>query len=167
MIRLKGVFNQEQRRHLLKDHDRIGALSFSVLAREKQPLVIDTRPPHEYTIGHLPNAINIPMQRLCRAELADIVRQLGTDFDKMKERGDIPMQRLCRSGLADIVRQLDTDCDKMKERGVYVICRRGNDSQDAVLHLREKFKGLPVCIKDIIGGYQKWSQIVDKDFPIY
>ncbi|CAG8562448.1 3451_t:CDS:10 [Paraglomus brasilianum] len=47
---------------------------------------------------------------------------------------------------------------------VYVICRRGNDSQPAVRILKEKLQG---TVKDIIGGLHRWATDVDESFPIY
>ncbi|KAK6631669.1 hypothetical protein RUM43_013733 [Polyplax serrata] len=48
---------------------------------------------------------------------------------------------------------------------IFVICRRGNDSQKAVIELDKKFPN--IIIKDIIGGLHAWSQEVDTNFPIY
>ena len=48
---------------------------------------------------------------------------------------------------------------------VYVICRRGNDSQLAVQVLRDFFK--EINFQDIIGGYEKWSELIDTSFPTY
>ncbi|XP_065661175.1 adenylyltransferase and sulfurtransferase MOCS3 isoform X6 [Hydra vulgaris] len=54
---------------------------------------------------------------------------------------------------------------------VYIVCRRGNDSQKAVLYFlteREKYiKTECVNIKDIKGGFLSWSKKVDKNFPNY
>ncbi|XP_055595331.1 adenylyltransferase and sulfurtransferase MOCS3-like isoform X1 [Uranotaenia lowii] len=51
---------------------------------------------------------------------------------------------------------------------VFLLCRRGNDSQLAVRHLKPLFeqKGLKPP-KDIFGGLHAWTQIIDPDFPIY
>lgn len=46
---------------------------------------------------------------------------------------------------------------------VAVICRRGNDSQVAVLQLRQ----LDVAAVDVVGGYEAWAAEVDPEFPIY
>ena len=46
---------------------------------------------------------------------------------------------------------------------VAVICRRGNDSQVAVLQLRQ----LGVAAVDVVGGYEAWAAEVDPDFPVY
>lgn len=48
---------------------------------------------------------------------------------------------------------------------VYVVCRRGNDSQKAVLLLRQMMPEL--CIKDVVGGLHAWAKKVDASFPIY
>ncbi len=50
---------------------------------------------------------------------------------------------------------------------VYVVCRRGNDSQRAVKILQDKLKDLPVAIKDITGGLTAWAHQIDNDFPVY
>lgn len=48
---------------------------------------------------------------------------------------------------------------------VFLLCRRGNDSQLAVQHLKEKVKDIE--FKDIIGGLYAWHYQIDETFPIY
>jgi adenylyltransferase/sulfurtransferase len=54
---------------------------------------------------------------------------------------------------------------------VFVVCRRGNDSQLAVKllceHGKAKGRGEKVVIRDIIGGLVAWSETVDPLFPKY
>ena len=57
---------------------------------------------------------------------------------------------------------------------VYVVCRRGNDSQLAVQLLREEVKvreeeaaSAGVSIQDIAGGLTEWADTVDPLFPKY
>ena len=54
---------------------------------------------------------------------------------------------------------------------LYVVCRRGNDSQIAVGLIRASLaKILPTClvsVKDLIGGLRSWSDSVDNSFPKY
>ena len=50
---------------------------------------------------------------------------------------------------------------------VFVVCRRGNDSQKAVVLLKEKCASLPVTIKDVKGGLTAWTKHIDPDFPKY
>jgi len=61
--------------------------------------------------------------------------------------------------------------ERTKERSktvpVYVICRRGNDSQRAVKLLQSKFSYLSLDFKDIQGGLHRWATDVDKSFPVY
>ncbi|RDW23584.1 adenylyltransferase [Yarrowia lipolytica] len=46
---------------------------------------------------------------------------------------------------------------------VYVVCRYGNDSQNAV----DKLQKLGIPSKDIKGGLYAWAKNVDEKFPIY
>jgi adenylyltransferase/sulfurtransferase len=48
---------------------------------------------------------------------------------------------------------------------IFVLCRRGNDSQYVVEEISKqlKIKG----VRDIIGGIQEWSSSVDQNFPKY
>jgi adenylyltransferase/sulfurtransferase len=47
---------------------------------------------------------------------------------------------------------------------LYVVCRRGNDSQRAVQYLHKM--GF-TSAKDIVGGLESWAQNVDPNFPTY
>nr|XP_018916979.1 PREDICTED: adenylyltransferase and sulfurtransferase MOCS3 isoform X1 [Bemisia tabaci]XP_018916980.1 PREDICTED: adenylyltransferase and sulfurtransferase MOCS3 isoform X1 [Bemisia tabaci] len=60
---------------------------------------------------------------------------------------------------------LFTDLKLDTEKPVYVICRRGNDSQRAVQILKNLYSHLE--IKDVIGGLHSWAKRVDNDFPVY
>lgn len=53
---------------------------------------------------------------------------------------------------------------EMTRKPVFVVCRRGNDSQLAVRHLAGKMN---VKSRDLIGGLHAWTRWIDKDFPIY
>ncbi|GFY55793.1 adenylyltransferase and sulfurtransferase MOCS3 [Trichonephila inaurata madagascariensis] len=75
---------------------------------------------------------------------------------------NIPFDKLSHENslfeLKNLVEQFDCSCN-------YVICRRGNDSQRAVLALQ---KCMPKCIwRDIIGGLQAWHYEIDSTFPLY
>lgn len=47
---------------------------------------------------------------------------------------------------------------------LYVVCRRGNDSQRAVQYLHKM--GF-ASARDIIGGLESWAQDADPNFPTY
>ena len=53
---------------------------------------------------------------------------------------------------------------KMNKVPVFVVCRRGNDSQLAVRHLQSRLTTHP---KDLIGGLHAWTKQVDPNFPKY
>lgn len=52
-----------------------------------------------------------------------------------------------------------------KDLPIYVVCRRGNDSQRVVKHLKTNMAGLES--QDLIGGLHEWSRAIDPQFPVY
>lgn len=54
-----------------------------------------------------------------------------------------------------------------KDCPVYVVCRRGNDSQIVAKLLKEKLGNTGHDVKDLVGGLHSWARNVDKDFPVY
>ena len=51
-----------------------------------------------------------------------------------------------------------------QQRSLYVVCRRGNDSQRVVQLLRST--GFPHAM-DLEGGLQAWAAVADPAFPVY
>ncbi|KAG8371692.1 hypothetical protein BUALT_Bualt13G0114700 [Buddleja alternifolia] len=101
-------------------------------------VLVDVRPAHHYKITSLPNSLNIPFSSL-DGRLSEISEAL--------ER-----EELIKSG------------DASRAASLYVICRRGNDSQRAVDYLHKV--GFTTA-KDIIGGLESWAHDVDPKFPTY
>jgi adenylyltransferase/sulfurtransferase len=50
---------------------------------------------------------------------------------------------------------------------VYVLCRRGNDSQRSVKYLRDNFPDSSVRFVNVKGGLHAYSKFVDSTFPVY
>lgn len=50
---------------------------------------------------------------------------------------------------------------------VFVICRRGNDSQIAAIKLMEGLINANVQVHDVIGGLHAWTNQIDEHFPKY
>jgi adenylyltransferase/sulfurtransferase len=50
---------------------------------------------------------------------------------------------------------------------VYVLCRRGNDSQRSVKYLRDNFPDSSVKFVNVKGGLHAYSKFVDSTFPVY
>ncbi|HEX4871304.1 MAG TPA: rhodanese-like domain-containing protein [Nevskiaceae bacterium] len=75
---------------------RLSALEAVRLINDRDPLIVDVRPPAEFKRGHLVNAINLPL-----AKLAERVSELGKDKNR-------PLLLVCTLGSssADASRQL-------------------------------------------------------------
>lgn len=101
-------------------------------------VLLDVRPSHHYKIISLPKSLNIP--------LASLEGRLPEIFTALKNAENNEKDNACSSP------------------SLYLICRRGNDSQRAVQYLRKN--GYPSA-KDIIGGLESWAHDVDPKFPTY
>lgn len=102
-------------------------------------MLLDVRPEHHFRIVSLPNSLNVPLSSL-DGRLEEV--GLALKGEKHKQGSD--------SSSGDVQ--------------LYVVCRRGNDSQRAVKALQEK--GFSSA-KDIIGGLEGWAREVDPTFPSY
>jgi adenylyltransferase/sulfurtransferase len=72
---------------------------------------------------------------------------------------NVPMENL---------KEQDTCWKELKEDvPVYMICRLGNDSQEAVKILKNRIGNDGPSIVDIKGGLRAWREKVDSDFPDY
>ncbi|KFK27115.1 hypothetical protein AALP_AA8G336600 [Arabis alpina] len=124
--------------NLLPTESRISSKEFKeILQKKEQHVLLDVRPSHHYKIVSLPDSLNIPLANL-EARLNEL-----TSAVKEKEDGH-DNTRSCSS--------------------IYIVCRRGNDSQRAVQYLRES--GFDSA-KDIIGGLEAWATDVNPNFPTY
>ncbi|TQD84702.1 hypothetical protein C1H46_029725 [Malus baccata] len=125
--------------NLLQPDSRINSKEYKEkLVSGEAHVLVDVRPEHHFKIVSLPNSLNIPLPRL-EARLPEITSAL-------KEKED----------------QRGTDSGSGGQ--VYVICRRGNDSQRAVQYLQKM--GF-TSAKDIIGGLEGWAHEVDPNVPTY
>ncbi|KAL6284050.1 hypothetical protein ACE6H2_014979 [Prunus campanulata] len=124
---------------LLQADSRINSKEYKEkLVRGEAHVLIDVRPEHHFKIVSLPNSLNIPLSSL-EARLPEISSVLK---EKEEHQGT-------DSGLGG---------------RLYVICRRGNDSQRAVQFLHKM--GF-TSARDIIGGLEGWAHDVDPNVPTY
>lgn len=122
--------------NLIAADSRISSKDYKHRVIKREPhVLIDVRPELHYKIVSLPQSLNIPLSSL-EARLSEVHESL----EKEKEA----------KGRLDV--------------NLYVMCRRGNDSQRAVQYLHEI--GL-TSAKDIVGGLESWVRDVDPGFPIY
>ena len=125
--------------NLLPESARVTCTEYKRVVDKGEPhLLLDVRPAHHFQIVSLSRSLNIPLSAL-EAKLPMLETSL-------KETAG------SRAAASD------------EQPALYVVCRRGNDSQSAIQLLREKgFRSA----KDIIGGLQSWAHDVDPDFPAY
>ena len=105
-------------------------------------------------------SINYPFDQI-QQHLPDVLAQCKQDkaaaFPNLEDAHDIKAQSY--PGNADSA----TDAPKSAQ-DVFVVCRRGNDSQHVVQLLHQQ--GI-VSAQDLIGGLTAWSKHVDCSFPTY
>jgi len=133
--------DKDRRLNILTLSERISASEYSAIIQHEEPhLLVDVRTPIELEITKLPTTThNVPMD----------------EFDKAE-------------GCALLLDALLAEIRSQKTSlPVYVVCRRGNDSQIAVQKLKNYFVNSQIQIKDIAGGLYAWEKTVDPDFPIY
>ena len=72
---------------------------------------------------------------------------------------NVPLDKLEQEigAVKEAIRNQGSDCE------LFVLCRRGNDSQKAVQCLER----LGVRCRDVRGGLYSWRAQVDQSFPIY
>lgn len=126
--------------NLLPSESRISSMEYKEITLNKEPhVLVDVRPAHHFKIVSLPNSLNIPFSTL-ESRLPEISSILKKDEEEEK------------GAVSESSAQL------------YVVCRRGNDSQRAVQYLHKM--GF-TSAKDIVGGLESWAQNVDPNFPTY
>ncbi|KAK9269565.1 hypothetical protein L1049_001341 [Liquidambar formosana] len=124
--------------NLLPTDSRISSKEYNErLVNGEAHILVDVRPAHHFKIVSLPNSVNIPLSSL-EARLPEISSALNEEECKGKDSGS--------------------------SAHLYVICRRGNDSQRAVQYLHKM--GF-TSARDIMGGLESWSHDVDPSFPTY
>lgn len=90
--------------------------------------------------------------------LIDVRSANEFEICKLRNSINVPIKTLLAGKIDDELKS------EMEQKEVFVVCRRGNDSQLAVRHLSEK---LNVRAKDLIGGLHSWTRNIDENFPIY
>lgn len=126
---------------LLKAEARITSQAYNERILKNEPhLLLDVRPAHHYKIVSLPKSLNIPFDSL-EGRLPEIAAAYAREESSTTSPGE-----------------------SSRVPSLFVICRRGNDSQRAVDLLHKN--GFAFA-KDIIGGLESWSQDVDPNFPMY
>ena len=123
--------------NLLRPDSRISCKEFNErIVNGEARVLVDVRPHHHFKIVSLPNSLSIPLPSL-EARLPEISSALQTESSKTGSSSGAQL---------------------------YVVCRRGNDSQRAVEYLQKM--GF-TSAKDIVGGLEGWARDVDPTLPMY
>ncbi|KAK3941129.1 hypothetical protein QBC46DRAFT_353610 [Diplogelasinospora grovesii] len=132
-------------KHTLPAEERITASEYNAARISgKLPdghILVDTREKEHFSFGSIPGAVNVPFGKLLTSA-AKIKREGGAGH------GILP------HGVAE-------------DAPIFVVCRKGLDSQEAVEKLKElgMDNGGKRKITDIKGGMQAWKEEVDPTFP--
>jgi adenylyltransferase/sulfurtransferase len=129
---------------------RLGVNPFTgTVSSQDSHILVDTREEVQYELGNIEGSINIPFSKIeiTRGPAASDAQ----DQDMMLDEDDWAI-KLRRS-----------------EKPIFVVCRRGNDSQLSVQKMKELGldSGGKRFIGDIRGGLEAWRKSVDADFPDY
>ena len=95
--------------------------------------------------------------------LLDVRESHEMDICHIPQSFNIPLKKIDKD---TSMGQIKSYLEKTESKNLYVICHRGNDSQIAVMKLREKLP-TDIIVKDVSGGLTSWAKSVDTDFPIY
>ncbi|KAK4196968.1 hypothetical protein QBC40DRAFT_334753 [Triangularia verruculosa] len=123
--------------------ERMTALAYHVVKQTgilPNHILLDTREKEHFSFGSIDGAVNFPFGKLLMK--AATIKRDGGDAEEI-----LPV--------------------KSAEDPIFVVCRRGLDSQEAVEKLRELGldHGGKRKIVDIIGGMKAWKEEVDPSFP--
>ncbi|KAK3926908.1 Adenylyltransferase and sulfurtransferase MOCS3 [Frankliniella fusca] len=125
--------------NILREEQRVSPeILHSSFMCNDEGILIDVRDTVEFKMCSLPNSINIPLKSIDET----------SSIQKIKE-------------IVECKKKTHQNCP------VYVLCRRGNDSQRAVLKLEKSLQEENVAVCDLKGGLHAWARAIDSSFPIY
>ncbi|EAA35153.1 hypothetical protein GE21DRAFT_1979 [Neurospora crassa] len=144
----KGVLSEEERITPREFVERVQGKDGN--GKGKKYVVLDTREKEHFSFGSIEGAVNLPFGKLLSK-----AAQLKRSGETPKVGDILPPEIQVRDGHGD------------KDIPIYVVCRRGLDSQEAVEKLKEMGldNGGSRKIVDIAGGMKAWKEQVDPSFP--
>jgi adenylyltransferase/sulfurtransferase len=118
-------------------------------------ILVDTREQVQFELGNIDGSVNIPFSAISTTVQPNLdIASPGPGFE------DYNMET-SESGWVTALKQ--------SEKPIFVVCRRGNDSQLSVKKMKEL--GLDYggkrFIGDIRGGLEAWRKDIDAEFPDY
>lgn len=126
---------------------RSGFNPFTGTSNKDSHILVDTREQVQFELGNIDGSINIPFSKI------ETTAPHTLDIEDH-----------------DMEREEDwTETLRRTEKPIFVVCRRGNDSQLSVQKMKELglSNGGQRLIAEIRGGLEAWRKSVDPDFPDY
>ncbi|KAL4451956.1 hypothetical protein ABPG75_007618 [Micractinium tetrahymenae] len=135
------------------------------LASQPTAVLLDVRPAEQFNICHLPGAVHTPFKHFDRYVEA-IQERLAAAAAGAAAAGQAAAPPAAeQQQQQDQQDQQNGSADGLQPQPpLYVVCRRGNDSQRAVARLRQL--GISHAV-DVVGGVEAWAREVDPSFPLY
>lgn len=130
-------------------------------ANDKHTSVNLLRPEERITVQDLRTAL----KEKGKPVVLDVRPQTEFEICRLPGSFNIPLTELGTSAAQNKLHDIITQSPNPNEP-VYVICRRGNDSQRAVKKLRELIH-VNQDFFDVRGGLHAWAKDIDHTFPIY
>jgi adenylyltransferase/sulfurtransferase len=129
------------------------------------PVLLDVRPPEQFAIMRLPDAVSMPYMQFDKhlpaaLQLCGIQQEAGLT-QPLEVPGGVAAAETDTAAAAAAAAAANSNAGS--GRRVVVMCRRGNHSQLAVQRLREA--GVLHAV-DVVGGYEAWAQQVDTGLPL-
>jgi adenylyltransferase/sulfurtransferase len=114
-------------------------------------ILVDTREQVEFELGNIDGSVNIPFSTIASTAQPNLDASRPGDYDM------------------DVLESDWTAKLKRSEKPIFVVCRRGNDSQLSVRKMKQLGidHGGKRFVGDIRGGLEAWRKSVDKGFPDY
>ena len=124
----------------------------------------------EVGLSLLPPTQRVTVQRLAELRrskpvlLVDVRTETETEICSLEGSLNIPLADLQYEARWQAVRER-LAASTQSEADIFVLCRRGNDSQLAVGLLKQIFP--QSSVRDVIGGLHAWAKHIDPSFPVY
>ena len=130
-------------------------------ATDKEAGVSLLGPEDRVSVHHLQNVINTGA-----GVVLDVRAETETEICRLEPSLNVPLSDLKYDGhWASIREKINSSARGQEVQELYVVCRRGNDSQVATGLLRPLLPGARV--RDVIGGLHAWTKHIDPTFPLY
>ena len=130
-------------------------------ATDKEAGVSLLGPEDRVSVHHLQNVINTGA-----GVVVDVRAETETEICRLEPSLNVPLSDLKYDGhWASIREKINSSARGQEVQELYVVCRRGNDSQVATGLLRPLLPGARV--RDVIGGLHAWTKHIDPTFPLY